>query len=266
LERCEVSLPTTKPFVLRVLFVLVALGLSVVACQGPEAFYRAGDGEGGSFGSGGTGLVGSGGVTGTGGNVTGTGGKATGGVTGTGGTPATGGVTGTGGRATGGVTGTGGTPATGGMTGTGGRATGGVTGTGGTPATGGTTGTGGIIGTGGIAGTGGVIGTGGAAGASGAAGATGTGPCAGLCSGPTTVAPKTNSGGLGTGVTCQEVAGGTITSLVCGNFVAPRTFSVNGTAEDCATGGTFTLPATKNGGFCMQAGAGNQSYAYFVTF
>ncbi|HTB61702.1 MAG TPA: cellulose binding domain-containing protein [Polyangia bacterium] len=135
---------------------LAALGLSVVACQGPEAFYRPGDqGDGGSFGTGGAGLVGSGGTLGTGGVVvTGAGGSspATGGTTGTGGIRATGGTTGTGGTpATGGTKGTGGTPATGGTTGTGGSpATGGTggKGTGGTPATGGTTGTGGAAATG----------------------------------------------------------------------------------------------------------------------
>jgi hypothetical protein len=264
---------------LRLLFVSTAIGLSVVACQGPDAFYRPGGDEGGSLGTGGTGLVGTGGITGTGGKatggitgtggtpatggITGTGGKATGGITGTGGTPATGGITGTGGKATGGITGTGGTPATGGITGTGGRATGGITGTGGTPATGGITGTGGIVSTGGVTGTGG---TAGATGTGGAAGAPGTGPCAGLCSGPTAVAPTMNSGDLGTGATCQEVTGGALTSLVCGNFVSPRTFSVNGTAINCAAGGTFSLPAAKNGGYCMQASAGNQSYAYFTTF
>jgi hypothetical protein len=170
-------LPTTKTIVLRFLFVLAALGLAAVACQGPEAFYRAGDGEGGSFGTGGTGLVGSGGVTGTGGNVV---------VTGTGGTPATGGVPGTGGiRGTGGVTGTGGTPATGGTTGTGGikgtggtPATGGTKGTGGSPATGGTTGTGGTPATGGTTGTGGK-GTGGSPATGGSTG-TGGSPATGL--------------------------------------------------------------------------------------
>jgi hypothetical protein len=32
------------------------------------------------------------------------------------------------------------------------------------------------------------------------------------------------------------------------------------------SGGTITLPAEKNGGYCMQAGAGDYSYAYFTTF
>ena len=161
---------TTKTLVLRFLFVLTALGLSVVACQGPDAFYRPG-GEGGSFGTGGTGLIGSGGTTGTGGSpatggTPGTGGKATGGITGTGGTPATGGTTGTGGRGTGGSPATGGTPGTGGTPatgGTGGKGTGGSPATGGTPGTGGTPATGGTggKGTGGSPATGGTPGTGG---------------------------------------------------------------------------------------------------------
>ena len=50
------------------------------------------------------------------------------------------------------------------------------------------------------------------------------------------------------------------------HFVAPRTFTVNGTSFDCVKGGTFTLPAPQNGGFCMQASAGDYAYAYFGTF
>jgi hypothetical protein len=148
-------MPKLKTVLWRSLFVLTAFALPMVACQGPEVFYRTVAGEGGSFGAGGSGVTGSGGTSATGG-ATGTGGA----TTGTGGTPATGGTTGTGGKgtggspATGGATGTGGTPATGGTTGTGGKgtggspATGGATGTGGTPATGGATGTGGTAATG----------------------------------------------------------------------------------------------------------------------
>jgi len=41
---------------------------------------------------------------------------------------------------------------------------------------------------------------------------------------------------------------------------------VNGVAVDCAgAGGAFALPPPRNGGFCMQASAGNYSYAYFAT-
>ncbi len=161
-----------KIVVWRSLFVAAALGLPIVACQGPEAFYRSVPGEGGSLGGGGSGITGSGGTTGTGGTaITGSGGSivtGTGGATGTGGIPATGGTTGTGGK------GTGGSPATGGTTGTGGKgtggspATGGTTGTGGIPATGGTKGTGGAPATGGATGTGGLPATGGSPGTGGA--------------------------------------------------------------------------------------------------
>jgi hypothetical protein len=70
---------------------------------------------------------------------------------------------------------------------------------------------------------------------------------------------------LGTGATCNEVVG-SVTHLVCGNFVAPRTFSVNGTSFDCVAGSGGVLPAPINGGFCMEASAGQYSYAYFTTY
>ena len=93
----------------------------------------------------------------------------------------------------------------------------------------------------------------------------GTGPCAGICANPGEVAPNTNSGDLGTAETCDEVIGN-VRNMVCGNFVAPRTLTVNGTAEFPCGGGNVTLPAARNGGFCMQASAGNYSYAYFATY
>jgi hypothetical protein len=62
------------------------------------------------------------------------------------------------------------------------------------------------------------------------------------------------------------VVGTTITGLVCGNFQAPRTFSVNAAPIDCVAGGTFPLPRPRNGGFCMQASAGGASFAYFNTY
>ncbi len=116
--------------------------------------------------------------------------------------------------------------------------------------------------TGGGDGGGGTTGTGGTGGSTGAGG---TGPCAGACANPITQAPNTNTGDLGTGATCHEVAG-EIGSFVCGNFVAPRTFTVNDTMFDCPTGGGGVLPAARNGGWCFQAGAGNNSYAYFATY
>jgi hypothetical protein len=108
-------------------------------------------------------------------------------------------------------------------------------------------------------------GTGGTAGQGGSTGTGGTGPCSGLCASPITAAPNTNSGDLGTGATCHEVAGET-GSVVFGNFAATRTCAINGTTFDCAGGGAWVLPAGRNGGWCVQAGEGDYSYAYFATF
>jgi hypothetical protein len=80
------------------------------------------------------------------------------------------------------------------------------------------------------------------------------------------VAPRTTSPGLGTGATCDEVVGTGLQGLDCGNFLAPRTFTVNGMSVDCVHDAIITLPAARNGGYCMQASAGDYSYAYFSTF
>jgi len=217
-------------------------------------------GTGGAGGAGGTGAAGASGTGGAGGTGTaGAGGTGAGGRGGAGGTGAAG-ASGTGGAGgTGGVGGTGGSSA--GRGGTGGR--GGTTGTAGTT---GAAGTGGRGGTTGAAGTGGRGGTTGAAGTTGTGGAGGgTGPCAGLCSNPISVPRGSHSGDLGTGATCHEVIG-LLTGIICGNFVAPRTFTVNGTLINCTTGGNNIVPAQRNGGYCMQASAGQQSYAYFSTY
>jgi hypothetical protein len=121
------------------------------------------------------------------------------------------------------------------------------------------------MGTGGDTAAGGGMGGGGTTGIAGTTGTGGTDPCAGLCSNPTAVAPSTNSGDLGTEATCNEVVGN-VTRFVCGNFVAPRTFMVNGTLSDCVGGGGGLLPTPRNGGFCMQASAGQNSFAYFTTY
>ena len=156
------------------------------------------------------------------------------------------------------------------MAGTTGR--GGTTGMAGTTGRGGTTGragTTGAAGTTGRAGTSGAAGTTGRGGTTGAGGSTtgagGTGPCAGMCSNPITVPLMTNSGGLGTGATCHQVMG-MGQGMNCGNFVAPRTFTINGTTINCVMAGNYNLPAMRNGGYCMEASAGEYSYAYFSTF
>jgi hypothetical protein len=220
------------------------LGLVAVAgswgCQGPDTFLRTGAGAGGSH-------------TGTGGSNFGVGGHAgVGGMTG-------GGVGGTGA----GGSGTGGRVGTGGIVGTGGNGTAGVTGTGGR-----------IVGTGGardggadMAGVGGMIVSDGGADADGSV-VSGTGPCMGFCINPIVLTGATvPSTSQGTGATCYE-ATGTYGGGNCGNFVAPRTFSINGVVVPiCTTGGNFSLPATRvNGGYCFQSSPGEFSYAYFGLF
>jgi hypothetical protein len=95
-------------------------------------------------------------------------------------------------------------------------------------------------------------------------GPAGTGPCAGLCANPRRVPAAMASGDLGTEATCDEVIG-SVTHIVCGNFVTPRALTVNNTAVSCAGSGV-TLPAARNGGWCMEATAGQYEYAYFNTY
>jgi hypothetical protein len=147
-----------------------------------------------------------------------------------------------------------------GGTATGGRATGGVA-TGGT-STGGTP-TGGRA-TGGVA-TGGVVSTGGGP----TVNACGVnGPCNGQSCPICTVFATTSyiSGNLGSGASCYETTAA-INSGLCGNFVAPRALTINGTDMNCVNGGSWpSLPAKVNGGYCFVISAGQQDYAYFSTY
>ncbi len=52
----------------------------------------------------------------------------------------------------------------------------------------------------------------------------------------------------------------------CGNFVSPRTLKVNGTTEPCKGGNWPSVPAARNGGYCVQTTTGNQSFAFFTLF
>ena len=264
---------TLSAFVGRSFIVASAsLLVAIASCQGPDEFYRYEDG----------GLTGAAAnpqldASGVGGRATGTAGTSPAGTAGATGQAGTTGAAGRGGMTgqagatgRGGTTGAAGTGARGGTTGAagmGGR--GGTTGVAGMTGRGGTTGGAGMSGRGGMTGTAGRGGTTGAAGmgARGGAGGMigGTGPCAGICANPGEVAPNTNSGDLGTAETCDEVIGN-VRNMVCGNFVAPRTLTVNGTTEFTCAGGNVALPAARNGGYCMQASAGNYSYAYFATY
>jgi hypothetical protein len=92
-------------------------------------------------------------------------------------------------------------------------------------------------------------------------------PCAGLCSNPTifTINGSYQSGNLGTGAVCREttsaLAGGN-----CGNLVSPRVLKVNGTTEPCTGLNWTSVPAKRNGGYCVQTTTGNQSYAFFAAW
>ena len=97
--------------------------------------------------------------------------------------------------------------------------------------------------------------------------AAGSSPCAGICTNPTnfTFGSSFQSGNLGTAAVCYQT-----TSVVhggnCGNFVSPRSLTINGTTEPCSSGNWASIPAAKNGGYCVQISAGNQSFAFFTAF
>jgi len=92
-------------------------------------------------------------------------------------------------------------------------------------------------------------------------------PCDGLCSGATTFTFGNNyqSGALGTGAICREttdpVAGGN-----CSNVANGRTFQINGVSKTCNGQNWSSVPAARNGGYCVQLGTGNWSSAAFTVF
>jgi subtilisin family serine protease len=94
-----------------------------------------------------------------------------------------------------------------------------------------------------------------------------TSPCANLCSNPTnfTINGSFQSGPIGTGAVCLQtrsiVHGGN-----CGNFVSPRTLRVNGVQEPCNNLNWATVPAAKDGGWCIQTTAGLQSWAFITAW
>ena len=247
--------------------------LAMAACTSlpaePTVMGKGGEGVAGNSGASGTGIVLSGGA-----GQSGAGGRGLGGAMGTAGASAAGGRDGTGlagaagggGLAAAGSSGAGGSAASGGITGTAGK--GGAGGTAGATGAGGTAGHAGATGGAGTTGAGGAAGTTGGSGGAAATGAGGAGstPCDGLCTSPMTFKASTQVGNLGTGASCWQLVGSTVHDFECGNFVSPRTFAVNGTSADCTTGMSITAPAARNGGYCVQVGAGNYSYAYFTTY
>ncbi len=88
-------------------------------------------------------------------------------------------------------------------------------------------------------------------------------PCTGLCSSPTQFPGGTYSQtNLGVAAFCYETTGA-INGGGCSNFVAPRTLSVNGTVMNCVG---WTVPARRNGGYCVYGPAGGHTYDAFNTW
>lgn len=97
-------------------------------------------------------------------------------------------------------------------------------------------------------------------------GSCGTTPCSAFCQGPVVFSSSNyQSGNLGTNATCHQTTA-TLNGGNCGNFVSPRSLSVNGTAMSCNNGNWSSLPPKVNGGYCVQTTAGNHPWAYFTTW
>lgn len=92
--------------------------------------------------------------------------------------------------------------------------------------------------------------------------AAGNTPCVGFCSSPVVfVGPNYQSGNVGAGVICRETTS-TLHGGNCSNISA-RTLTVNGVTMNC---NGWTLPATHNGGYCVQVTAGTPDYTSFATW
>jgi hypothetical protein len=63
---------------------------------------------------------------------------------------------------------------------------------------------------------------------------------------------------------CYETSAN-LTSGNCGGFVRPRTLSINDTTMSCS-GSSWSLPAKRNGGYCFNSSAGQDSWAWFSTW
>jgi hypothetical protein len=72
---------------------------------------------------------------------------------------------------------------------------------------------------------------------------------------------STSISSTGTGAICYEY-NGTKSSGNFGNFSSTRHFYING-ADKGTSSGSYTLPATRNGGYCFQSSAGDYSWGYF---
>ncbi|WP_394846945.1 multicopper oxidase domain-containing protein [Pendulispora brunnea] len=89
-------------------------------------------------------------------------------------------------------------------------------------------------------------------------------PCSGLCTANAFKVPDGatfNSGALGTNSSCFETRS-EIRTGTCQGFAAGRELTVNGVRMAC-DGSNWRLPRQRNGGYCIQTNAGNNSSASF---
>jgi secreted trypsin-like serine protease len=91
------------------------------------------------------------------------------------------------------------------------------------------------------------------------------GPCADICQAPTVFTTQYySSANIGTTARCYETTANLVSGN-CGGFADPRTLAINGTTMSC-NGQNWTLPAKRNGGYCVKVSAGENPWAYFTTF
>jgi len=94
-------------------------------------------------------------------------------------------------------------------------------------------------------------------------------PCAGQCTGPVDFTfplyGSYQSGNLGTGAICRRTMSN-ISGGNCGNFHSPRTLQVNGVTKVCNGQNWQSIPAKRNGGYCIQATSGDYAWAYFTAW
>ncbi len=90
-------------------------------------------------------------------------------------------------------------------------------------------------------------------------------PCSDICASPTTFSTSSyNASYIGTSARCYETTAN-LFSGNCGGFTGGRTLSVNGTNMSC-NGQSWTLPAERNGGYCVSVSAGQNAWAWFNTW
>jgi subtilisin family serine protease len=95
----------------------------------------------------------------------------------------------------------------------------------------------------------------------------GTNPCQAFCATPTPISwsGSYQSGSLGTGASCRETTQ-PVTGGNCGNFSGGRQLLVNGVTMPCNGSNWPSVPAAVNGGYCVQATAGQPAWSFFTLF